>query len=59
MRYTTEDLAWYGGFILGTSGAFLLLGVVGLESHFPKLILSGCFGIGIGWLSQKTLKEKK
>jgi len=39
--------------------SFLLFGIVGLESHFPKLILSGCFGIGIGWLSQKMLKENK
>lgn len=59
MNYTLEDLVWYSGFILGTSGGYVALGYAGIENHWPKLIAAGCFGVGLGWVSQKMYSESK
>ncbi len=55
MNYTINDLAWYGGLILGTAGTFKALELIGVASYWGRLIPAAIVGLGLGWLAQKLL----
>ena len=57
MEMSKEQFAWYAGLILGTSGLFVVLGAVGIESYWPRLITAAVGGLGIGWLFETQLKQ--
>jgi hypothetical protein len=57
MELNKEQFAWYAGLILGTSGLFIVLGAIGIESYWPKLITAAVGGMGMGWLFENQLKQ--
>ncbi|MFT6144357.1 MAG: hypothetical protein ACJAZO_004271 [Myxococcota bacterium] len=50
-QYTVRDLPWYAGAMLGTAGIYSGLLYSGLmPSYWPRLLISGACGIGLGYL---------
>ncbi len=54
-QYTTRDLYYYGGLFAGIIVAFGVLGLVGVQSQWIKLIVGLVFGVGLGWVTEKLL----
>ncbi len=58
-QYTTTDLGRYMGFMLGTSGTFVLLEQGGVEQYWVRLAIAVVVGIGCGWLGEKLMLAQK
>jgi hypothetical protein len=56
MDMSKTEFVRYVGLILGTSGAYVLLGVFGFFG-WPALIASFCVGLGLGWLFETQFKQ--
>ncbi len=57
MQMSKVEFAQWVGFILGTSGTFVALQALGLESYWPRLIGSVIVGGGMGWLFSNQMKQ--
>lgn len=56
MQLSKEEFVWWFGFILGTSGTYTILGVLGFFG-WPALIPSGLVGWGLGWMFGAQFKQ--
>ena len=59
-QYTVHDLVFWGGLMLGTSAAFVVLGVTGVfegmeYGYYIKLAISVACGYGLAFLGQRAM----